>query len=119
MNQAIKIIQDKMEKISEQEKIFRELWDNDYADNNAMVNIMLEWIINEISSLPSDTQWIDVKERLPETKWRYTVFVEWTVATLWYTNDYWYNALLGKQSNVTHWMPLPPNPSSHDSLHSS
>lgn len=56
---AIKIIQDKMEKISEQEKIFRELWDNDYADNNAMVNIMLEWIINEISSLPSDTQWID------------------------------------------------------------
>lgn len=66
---AIKIIQDKMEKISEQEKIFRELWDNDYADNNAMVNIMLEWIINEISSLPSDTQWVDTLQRYEATEY--------------------------------------------------
>lgn len=51
--QAIKIIQDKMGRISEQEKIFRESWNNEYADNNAMVSILLEWIINEIKSLPS------------------------------------------------------------------
>lgn len=101
---AIKIIQDKMEKISEQEKIFRELWDNDYADNNAMVNIMLEWIINEISSLPSDTQWIDVKED-PGQAWEYLIFdPEDSRCTDYFIRWKW------EYTNPTHWMPLPTPP---------
>lgn len=101
---AIKIIQDKMEKISEQEKIFRELWDNDYADNNAMVNIMLEWIINEISSLHSDTQWIDVKED-PGQAWEYLIFdPEDSRCTDYFIRWKW------EYTNPTHWMPLPTPP---------
>lgn len=66
MNQAIQILEKYRSKIESEENRFRKAKNHEWADNNNAVKLLLQKIIDEISSLPSDTQWIDVNKRLPE-----------------------------------------------------
>ena len=57
-----------------------------------------------ISSLPSDTQWIDVKED-PGQAWEYLIFdPEDSRCTDYFIRWKW------EYTNPTHWMPLPTPP---------
>ena len=109
MNQAIKILEKYRSKIESEENRFRKEKNYEWADNNNAVKLLLQKIIDEISSLPSDTQWIDVNDKSPD----------WIVLAIWYQDEMliwycwdeygdwtceWDNIILEK---VTHWMPLP------------
>lgn len=96
MNQAIlKLIDKKIEMCKKQSRD---------SERHFWWMVALEQLKSEISSLPSDTQWIDVKERLPENNSNVIWLSEWwnyymdTVKK--YHKDCW----------ITHWMnlPLPP-----------
>lgn len=97
----------------------RKAKDYEWADNNNAVKLLLQKIIDEISSLPSDTQWIDVNKRLPEKSWRCLVYWKANEEENW-EYSVWFSdfSSLDKifiyqlfwwiyKQKVTHWMPLP------------
>lgn len=73
----------------------------------AMHNWRIKWLRelkDKLSSLPSDTQWIDVKED-PGQAWEYLIFdPEDSRCTDYFIRWKW------EYTNPTHWMPLPTPP---------
>lgn len=104
MNQAIlNLIDKKIEETirywisTDEAQYFRILWRK----------LALTELREEISSLPSDTQWIDVKDELPKD-WKIVLINEWWIVIHWYNE--WgtmYKLPTDKLSYCTHWMPLP------------
>jgi len=61
------------------------------------------------------SEWISVKDRLPEHAQMALVYVEWErMFDAWYANDVWYesnkDSKMMEFDGVTHWMPLPDPP---------
>jgi hypothetical protein len=105
MNQAILKLIDK--KIQEhKDSTWYAIWDIRYRT----AIDALEWVKNELSSLPSDTQWIDINEEYPEDNTMvlgYTDFIVWV--NLWWATESW-EWRWDWWIQYTHWMPLPTPP---------
>ena len=61
------------------------------------------------------SEWISIKERLPENARMVLVYVEWKrIFDAWYANGIWYEFSEASQmldfDGVTHWMSLPEPP---------
>ena len=104
MNQAIKILE---EMIADANKsMYPEKWQLDMKEFNVFScwKASLEIARDRILSLPSDTQWIDVKED-PGQAWEYLIFdPEDSRCTDYFIRWKW------EYTNPTHWMPLPTPP---------
>lgn len=78
---------------------------------------LLKELLSKLSSIQSVDKWIPVSERLP-TKWNESVLI--LMYGIKYISEYdsnedgWFlNDEIVDDWLVTHWMPLPPNPTSN------
>lgn len=61
-------------------------------------------------------EWISINDRLPEENGYTLVHVGGMIEVRWYAQYYHdWDKCTSKSRRVTHWMPLPPPPSSHNS----
>ena len=71
---------------------------------------ILEEAKKRISSLPSDTQWIDVKTRLPYI-WEHVLCQRDCWDAMHYFNCFWNKEeeIYMDMNHITHFLPIPPN----------
>lgn len=91
----------------------------DYKNNPTL---SVRELLSELSSIQSVDGWVTVTEKLPPYTGKYPE--EYVIVFNWiavYESKFsggkfyhvWNYELEYEDTNVTHWMPLPPNPTSH------
>jgi hypothetical protein len=70
-------------------------------------------IDNQLEKMCSKSEWISVKDRLPELRVPVLVFMEYgKIDVCWLNGNLWFQSIRPQHTNggVSHWMPLPDPP---------
>lgn len=83
-----------------------------YWASNQHDNIDGRVIVDRFNAIPSVDipQWISVEERLPEQKGYYLVFSHGVIGTAYYGSKWWTEDPRIYEPQITHWMPMLPEP---------
>jgi len=71
--------------------------------------------VNEAVQISNESQWIDVKQLLPEENVVVLVLTLGCIETASFYHTSFYSTVEGTFSFVTHWMPLPDKPTNNQS----
>ena len=85
----------------------------DIAQNDLEIIEMYNFVISMIETLNGVSQWISVKDRLPENSDTVLITHKGGVSFGWYNGRYWERGASTKHREirtVSHWMPLPKAP---------